>query len=205
MTPRVIPSSQQFITGITLGVIGFLGLLSAILTLTLWLNLSNAVSHASGLCNQFGGEYSSLCRQSIKNVVPGVPAALVIYLILMILGSLLATSGAALLFLKKQVGRFLILAGGIVMLACAIICEARYSATGRITYDLIAGLLVALAGGLMFVPAVRTALGLPSMSTSGGGLGQFQGSRQSPYRDQQLPQYGSPGFGGYASPQWWSR
>jgi hypothetical protein len=198
------PSSQQFITWITLGIIGFLGLLSAILTLTLWLNVSSAVSHASELCNQFGGEYSSLCRQSVKNVVPAVPAALVIYLILMILGSLLASSGAALLFLKKQAGRFLILGGGIVMLACAIICQARYSAAGRITYDLIAGLLIALAGGLMFVPTFRTALGLPSMSTSGSGLGQSPGSRQSPYRDQQPPQYGSPGVGGYASPQWWS-
>jgi hypothetical protein len=199
------PSSQQLISWIILGVIGLLGLLSAILTLTLWLNLSSAASHASDLCNRFGGEYSSLCRQSIKNVVPSVPTALVIYLILVIFGSLLAASGAALLFLQKQAGRFLILGGGLVMLACAIVCEARYSATGRITYDLIAGLLIAVAGGLMFVPAFRTTLGLGSMSTGGGGLGQFQGGGQSPYGQPQLPQYGPPGSGGYPPSQWWGR
>lgn len=199
------PSSQQFITWITLGIIGLLGLLSAILTLTLWLNLSSAVSHASDLCSQFGGEYSTLCRQSIKNMAPSVPAALAIYLILMILGSLMATSGAALLFLKKHVGRFLILGGGIVMLACAIICEARYTATGRITYDLIAGLLIAVAGGLMFVLAFRTALGLPSMSAGSGELDQFCGGGQSPYGPPHPPQLGSPSLGGYPPPPWWSQ
>src|SRR5262249_54707533 len=103
---------------------------------------------------------------------------------------------------KNHVGRFLILGGGGVMLVCAIICEARYSATGRITYDLIAGLLIAVAGGLMFVPAFRTALDLPSMSTGGGALGQFHGGGQSPYRQPHSAQYGPPGFGGYPPPQW---
>jgi hypothetical protein len=199
------PSPQEFITWITLGVIGYLGLLGAILTLMLWLNLSSAVSHASELCDRFGGEYSGVCRQSIKNAVPGVPASLVIYLALTILGGLVVTGGAVLLFLKKHVGRFLILGGGIVMLACAIICEARYSATGRITYDLIAGLFITVAGGLTFVPAFQTALGLPSMSTSGGGPGQFQCGGQSQYGQLQPPHYGSPVSGEYPPPQWWSR
>jgi hypothetical protein len=199
------PSSQQFITWVTFGAIGLLGLLGAILTLTLWLNLSSAASHASDLCNQFGGEYSSLCRQSIKSAVPGVPATLVIYLILIIVGSLVATSGAVLLFLNKQVGRFLILGGGLVMLACAIVCEARYSATGRITYDLIAGLLIAVAGGLTFVPAFRPGLASPSTSTGDGGLGQFQGGGQSTYGQPQPPHYGPPGSGEYPPPQWWGR
>jgi hypothetical protein len=199
------PSPQQLITWITLGVIGLFGLLSAILTLTLWLNLNSAVSHASDLCNQFGGEYSSICRQSLMNAAPRIPTGLVVCFSLVILGSLVATTGAALLFLKKHAGRFLILGGGILMLACAIICEARYSATGRITYDLIAGLLIAVAGGLMFAPAFRMALGLPSASTVGGGLGQFQGGGQSLYGQPQPPQYGPPGFGGCPPSQWWSR
>jgi len=42
----------------------------------------------------------------------------------------------------------------------AIGCEARYGATGRITYDLIAGLVIAVTAGLMFVPAFRAVLGL---------------------------------------------
>jgi hypothetical protein len=119
-------------------------------------------------------------------------------------GGLLAAGGAALLFLKKHAGRFLILGGGILMLACAIICEARYSASGRITYDLVAGLLIAVAGGLMCVPAVRIALGLPSTSNVGE-LGQFQGGGQSPYGQPQPSQYGPPSSGGYPPQQWWSR
>jgi hypothetical protein len=189
---------------ITLGLIGLLGLLSAIFTLTLWLNLKSAVSHASDLCNQFGGEYSSICRQSLMNAAPSIPTALVVCFSLVIFGGLLATGGAALLFLKKHAGRFLILGGGILMLACAIICEARYSSSGRITYDLVAGLLIAVAGGLMCVPAVRIALGLPTTSNVGG-LGQFQGGGPSPYGQPQPPQYGSPGSGGYSPPEWWGR
>lgn len=202
-TTRTGPSSQQLITSITLGIIGLLGLLGAILTLTLWLNLSSAASHASDLCDHFGGEYSTLCRYSVKNAVPDVPVPLVIYLILIILGSLTATSGAVLFFLKNHVGQFLILGGGIVMLAFAIICEARYNATGRISYDLTAGLLIAVAGGLMFVPAFRAAVGWPAMSTGGRrDPGRFYGGVQPPYGQPQPPPYGMPGSGGYSPPQW---
>lgn len=196
------PSSQQITSWITLGIIGLLGLLGAILTLTLWINLSSAVSRASDVCNQFGGEYSSLCRRSIKNAIPGVPAALVTCLILMIAGSLVATGGAVMLFLKRQMGQFLVLGGGIVMLVFAIGCEARYGATGRITYDLIAGLVIAVAGGLMLVPAVRMALGLAPKSTGGPGPGGFQGGGQWPYGQPQPPQPGPPGPGGYPPQQW---
>jgi hypothetical protein len=127
---------------------------------------------------------------------------LVVYFVLIIVASIVATSGAVLLFLKKQMGRFLVLGGGIVMLACAMVCEARYSATGRVTYDLIAGLLIAVVGGLMFVPAFRTALDLPSMSTGGGVPDQFQSGGPALYGQPQLPQYGAPGSGGYPPPQW---
>jgi hypothetical protein len=196
------PSSQQFITWIALGIIGLLGLLAAILTFTLWLNLSSAASHASDLCDRFSGEYSTLCRHSIKNAVPDVPTPLVIYLILIIVGSLVATSGAVLLFLKNHVGQFLVLGGGIVMLTFAIVCEIRYNATGRISYDLTAGLLIAIAGGLMFIPAFRAAVGWPSMSAGGRDPGRFYGSVQSPYSQPQPPPYGLPGPGGYPPPQW---
>ncbi len=64
------------------------------------------------------------------------------------------------LFLKKQMGQFLILGGGIVMLMLSIGCEARYGATGRLTYDLIAGFVIAAVGGLMLIPAFRMTLGL---------------------------------------------
>jgi hypothetical protein len=188
-SPASGPSAQQLITWIALGVIGLLGLLGAILTLTLWLNMSSAASHAADLCNQFGGEYTSLCRQSIKTAVPSVPATMAIYLVLVILGSLGAASGALLLFLKKYVGQFLILSGGVVMLTFAIVYEAQYSAASRITYDLIAGLLIAVAGGVLFVPAFRTVVG-------------FQPRGQSPYGQPRPPQYGPPSSHEYPPPQW---
>ncbi|MBV9721052.1 MAG: hypothetical protein JO082_03945, partial [Mycobacterium sp.] len=136
--PATGPTPQQTTGWITFAVIGLLGLLGAILTLTLWLNMSSAASRASEVCNRFGGEYSSICRQSIKNVVPSIPPALVASLFLIIAASLVATGGAVMLVLKRPTGQFLLLGGGIVMLVLAIGCEARYGATGRLTYDLIA-------------------------------------------------------------------
>ena len=142
-----------------------MGLLGAILTLTLWINLNSAVSRAADVCNRFGGEYSSMCREQIKNMVPTVPVALVVCLFLIIAACLAAAAGAVMLFVKRPMGQFLILGGGIVMLMLSIGCEARYGATSRVTYDLIAGLVIAVIGGLMFVPAFRVILGLPPRLT----------------------------------------
>ena len=140
-------------------------MLGAILTLTLWINLNSAVSRAADVCNRFGGEYSSMCRQQIKNMVPSVPVALVVCLFLIIAACLAVTTGAVMLFVKRPMGQFLILGGGIVMLILSIGCEARYGATSRVTYDLIAGLVIAAIGGLMFVPAFRLVMGLPPRLT----------------------------------------
>ena len=101
------PTSQQTISWITFAAVGLLGLLGTVLTLTLWINMSSAVSRATDMCNRFGGEYSSLCRQQIKNTVPSVPAALVTCLFLIIAAGLAATAGAVMLFLKKRMGHFL--------------------------------------------------------------------------------------------------
>jgi hypothetical protein len=199
--PAAGPASQQTIGWITFAIVGLLGLLGAILTLTLWLNMSSAVSRASAVCNRFGGEYSSICRQSIKNALPGIPPALVTSLCLIIAASLLATAGAVMLVLKRPTGQFLLLGGGIVMLVLAIGCEARYGATGRLTYDLIAGVVIAAVGGLMLVPAFRFALGL-SPKPAAAGPGGFQGGGQWPYGQPQPPQYGPPGPGGYPPQQW---
>lgn len=179
-----------------------LGLLGAILTLTLWLNMSSAVSRASDVCNRFGGEYSSMCRQSIKNVVPSIPPALVASLFIIIAASLVATAGAVMLVLKRPTGQFLLLGGGIVMLVLAIGCEARYGATGRLTYDLIAGVIIAATGGLMLVSAFRFALGLSPKPAASPGPGGFQGGGQWPYGQPQPPQYGPPDAGGYPPQKW---
>ena len=196
------PTPQQTISWITFAVIGLLGLLGTILTLTLWINLSSAADRASEVCNRFGGEFSSLCREQIQNTVPSIPMALVTCLFLMIAASLTAAGGAVMLFRKKQMGQFLILGGGIVMLVLAIGCEARYGPTGRITYDLIAGFVIAAAGGLMLVPAYRMTLGLSPKPTGDPGPGGFPGGGQWPYGQPHPPQNGPPGPGGYPPQQW---
>ena len=195
------PTSQQTISWVTFAAVGLLGLLGAILTLTLWINLSSAVNRASDMCKRFGGEYSTLCRQQVEHMVPSVPTALVVCLSMIIAAGLAAAAGAVMLFLKKQMGQFLILGGGIVMLMLSIGCEARYGATGRITYDLVAGFVIAAAGGLMLIPAFRMTMGLPPKPTGGPVPGGFQGG-QWPYGQPQPPPQGPPGPGGYPPANW---
>lgn len=195
--PTPSPSSQQTISWVTFAAIGLLGLLGAILTLTLWINLSSAVNRATDICKRFGGEYSTLCRQQIENMVPSIPPALVACLFLIIAAGLAAAGGAVMLFLGKQTGQFLILGGGIVMLVLSIGCEARYGATGRITYDLIAGFVIAAAGGLMLIPAFRLSLGMPPKLTDGPVPGGLQGGGHWPYGQPPPPQQGPPGPTGY--------
>lgn len=196
------PTSQQTISWITFAGVGLLGLLGTVLTLTLWINLNSAVNRAADVCKRFGGEYAALCRQQIEHTVPTVPAALVICMFLIMAAGLAAAGGAVMLFLKKQMGQFLILGGGLVMLVLSIACEARYGATGRITYDLVAGFLVAAVGGLMLIPAFRMTMGLPPKPTGGPAPGGFQGGGQWPYGQPQPPQQGPPGPGGYPPPNW---
>jgi hypothetical protein len=155
------PTFQQTLGGISLAAIGLLGLLGAILTLTLWINLNSAEDHAADVCNRFKGEYANSCRHQIESMVPSVPVALVVCLFLIIGACLAVSGGAAMLFVRRVLGQFLILGGGIVMLVLSIGVEARYGATSRVTYDLIAGLVIAVIGGLLFVPAFRVLLGLP--------------------------------------------
>lgn len=193
------PTSQQTIGWVTFAAIGLLGLLGAILTLTLWINLSSAVNRASDICKRWGGgEFYNLCRQQF----PTLPATLVVCLFLIIAAGLAAAAGAVMLFLRRQMGQFLILGGGIVMLVLSIGCEARYGATSRITYDLIAGFVIAAVGGLMLIPAFRMTLGMPPNLTGGPVPGGFQGSGPWPYGQPQPPQQGPPGPGGYPPPNW---
>jgi hypothetical protein len=200
--PAIAPTSQQAISWITFAVVGLLGLLGTILTLTLWINMNSAVSRASDVCNRFGGEYSTICREHIRHTVPSIPATLVTCLFLIIGAGLAATGGAVMLFLKRQMGQFVILGGGIVMLLLAIGCEARYGATGRLTYDLIAGFIIAAVGGLMFIPAFRITLGLSPRLVGGPAPGGFPRGGSWPYGQPPPPPQGLPGPGGYPPPHW---
>jgi hypothetical protein len=84
------------------------------------------------------------------------------------------------------------------MLMLSIGCEARYGATSRVTYDLIAGLVIAVIGGLMFVPAFRVILGLPPRLTDVHRAPGFPRGGQWPPGPPPPPQHGPPG-----PPQHW--
>jgi hypothetical protein len=169
------PSAQQIITWIALGGIAIFGLLGAILTGALLSDLVSAVGKVSDICDRYGGQASDICNQTLKDHGPHLPAAVVFYLVLMIAGSLTALGGAVLLFVKKHFGHWLVIGGGAVMLLFAIISEVQYGSAGRITYDLIAGLLISAAGGAMFAPQVRQFLGMPPLQAGGARPGQFGG------------------------------
>jgi hypothetical protein len=196
--PASAPTAQQTVGWISFASIGLLGLLGAILTLTLWINLTSAVSRAADMCNRFGGEYANLCRHQIKSMVPTLPVALVVCLFLIIAAALAVASGAAMLSIKRPMGQFLILGGGIVMLVLSIGCEARYGATGRVTYDLIAGLVIAATAGLMFVPGFRVVLGLPPHLVNNASSGGFPAGGPWPPGPAHPPSFGPPG----PPPQW---
>jgi hypothetical protein len=197
--PDTGPNSRQIAMWVTLGVVIFLGLLSAILTLTLLMDISSAVSRVSDMCNQYG-QLSGICKQSLRNHGVRVPGAAVTYLLLIILGSVTALGGALLMMLRKHFGQFLILGGGLVMLLFTIVCAAHYGGTGRITYDLIAGVFIAIAGGLLLLPQIRQLLGLPPALGIGRRPSPFGGIHQ-PYGRPYPGPYGQPGPGGYP-PRW---
>ena len=193
----VSPTSQQTISWITFAAVGLLALLGTILTLTLWINMNSAVSRAMDMCKRFGGEFYTLCQQQVESSAPSVPTVLVACLFLIMAAGLAAAAGAVMLFLKKPLGQFLILGGGLVMLVLAIACEARYGATGRITYDLVAGFVIAATGGLLLIPAFRMTMGLPPNPTGPNA----PGGAQWPYGQPPPPQQRPPGSGGYP-PHW---
>ena len=81
------------------------------------------------------------------------------------------------LFVKRPLGQFLILGGGIVMLILSIGCEARYGATSRVTYDLIAGLVIAVIGGLHVRPGISGGLGVAAEIDRCPSAGRVSGRR----------------------------
>lgn len=156
-----VAAPQQTFGWVIMAAVGLLGLLGAILTLTLWINANSAVNRAADICERLGRGYAAACRQQVAQMVPGLPPALVGCLFLIVAAGLAVAAGSAMLFARKPLGQFVVLGGGVVMLMLSIGVEARFGATGRLTYDLIAGLSIVVAGALMFVPAFRIALGLP--------------------------------------------
>ncbi len=168
------PGNQQVAVGSSLGVIGVLGLVGAVLTAALWVGITSAVSRASKACGEFRDEIYYLCQQSVDSTTPHVPLPVMLYLMLLIAGSLTAVAGVVVLFWRTPTGQYLVLGGGAAMVLFAIVAEAQYRDSGRITYDLVAGLVISIAGGLMFLPRVRVLLGLPALTTTRP-AGEFRG------------------------------
>ena len=100
--PFPAPTSQQKIGWITFAIVGLLGLLGAVLTLTLWINLDSAVNRAGEMCDRFSGEYARSCRQSVKNLVPRIPVALVVCVFLIIGGLMFVPAFRVLLGLPPK-------------------------------------------------------------------------------------------------------
>jgi hypothetical protein len=192
----IAPTTQQTISLITFAAVGLLGLLGTILTLTLWINMASAVHRAGDICNRFTGEKLALCQQRIEHI----PAIVVACLFVIMAAGLAATLGAVMLVLKRQMGQFLVLGGGIVMLLLSIGCEARYGATGRLTYDLVAGFVIAAVGGLMLIQVFRLVMGLPLKPGGGRLSGALHGGGPWPYG--QPPQQNPSGSGGQPPPNW---
>jgi len=81
-------------------------------------------------------------------------------------------------------------------------CEARYGTTSRVTYDLIAGLVITVTASLMFVPAFRVLFGLPPNLTDRPAPRAFAGDEPWPYGQPPPQQHGPLGPGGPPPQQW---
>lgn len=196
------PSTTQVVAWIVLGVVTVMALLAAILTITFW---SDASAAAGGdPCAGLTGAEAQACQQFTPQNTGGLPTAAIIYFVLLIVGGVAAIAGAVLIFLKRYVGQWAILAGGVLLLLFGIIFTVQYVSTGRIVYDLIAGIVIAGAGALAFFPQTREYLGLPPVAPTAygqaGGFGQPNpyGQPQQPYGQQP---YGMPQQGYGQQPQ----
>lgn len=200
--PAPAPTTPQSVGWVTFAVIGLLGLLGAILTLILWVNMNSRVNQAAAIRDRCIGEYSTMCPQRIQNLVTAIPVPLVICLFLVIGASVAVAGGAIMLFLRRPMGQFLILGGGIMILVLSIASEARYGTVGQVTYDLVAGLVITAAAALMFAPTFRVILGLPPKLTDRPVPAGFPGGGPWPYGQPPPQQHGPLGPGG-PPPQLW--
>lgn len=201
------PDTGQIITWAVLGVVALMSLLAAIMTITLWSDVGSAADAFSGNsaaeCAQAGLSQAE-CQQALAQAQSSVsiPAAMVIYFILLLIGGIAGVAGAVMIFLKRYVGQYAIVGGGALLLLFSIIFMAQYAGEGRITYDLIAGIIVGGAGALGFFPQTRAYLGLPPGPVAAGGYGQVGGFGQPAYGQQSSP---APGYGqqpAYGQPQY---
>ena len=114
------PGTQQIATWAVFGTVALLGGLAAILT---WCS-DSTWAPPSTAHRMFAGSSAANLRH-----LPAVaekqraarPGSVIVYLIMLTISSVTAVAGAVLLFLRKYVGQFLVLGGGVVLLLFAIV------------------------------------------------------------------------------------
>ncbi|GLZ39883.1 hypothetical protein [Actinokineospora sp. NBRC 105648] len=182
-------SNTGMISLIVLGAVALLGVITAIMGLSLASDISSVSGYCSGVDSRFLAGVA--CPTGINTLFSW----------LQVLGAVAAVAGAVLLALKKtNYGHLLIAGGGGAVVLFAILNGATFSFAGSVTTSLVFGLIIAGAGALAFFPQTKDYLvASPPLGSLGGGGGPTNpptggfGQQQPGGFGQQPPQQG--GFG----------
>jgi hypothetical protein len=189
-------SNTQMITWIVAGVAAILGLVTAILTLVDFGDLSDYSEAYSQIKD-------SPAAARAGSELPSAPLMWILAIVCL-LGGLVAVGAGVMIFLKNKLGAMLLLVGGGLMAVGALvwliaITSDSLKAFGFPVLALIAGIVVAGLGSLQFFPGTKAWVGLGGSAF--GATPQMGGFQQPP------PGYGPPqGYGqqpppGYGQPQ----
>ncbi|HKS44656.1 MAG TPA: hypothetical protein VJT49_05985 [Amycolatopsis sp.] len=167
--------NAQLFAWIAAGALIVIGLLTAILTLTVWTDAGSAASASSSYCDQYSGTLKQTCEDAVGSAseASSVPGAAIFYFIMLILGGLATAAAGVLIILKQKFAHFVAVGGGFLLLLFSIIFGAQYTfSVGRIVTDLILGIIVLVIGALGFFPQTAQFIGAGGGSPSGpGGFG----------------------------------
>lgn len=185
--------NTQLISMIIAGVVAVLGVIGAILTITLWADVGGAGGEAASGCSQFDDpELRAQCERSAEQFAEdvSVPFRVHLYLAMLLIGSLAAIGGAVMIYLKKNLAHYLVLGGGALMLLFAFIYGVDGQFIARLVFLLLFGIVITAAGALGFFPQTKQYLGQGSvLGGPGGGYGPPPGGG-----------YGPPPGGGFGQP-----
>jgi hypothetical protein len=172
------------------GVVALLGIIGAIITITLWADLGGGGDAASG-CAGLPPDLQAECERQVESATE-IPFKYHLYMIMYLLGSLAAIGGAVLIYLKKPFAHYTILGGAVlVFLSSLLIFFEEGDSGGRPIIMFIFSLVFAAAGALGFFPQTKAYVGLGGSVLGGpGGYGPPPGSGG----------YGPPPGGGFGGP-----
>jgi hypothetical protein len=169
---------------------GVLGVLGAVLALVTWVLASGSIAQqGEKFCTSLSGSIAEECRQAFH-----IPTALVSYLIVIIVGGLVAAAGGVMLYLRNKIGSPVLVVGGVLMVLFSVIISMQYVLPWELFIALLCGVLALVIGLLAYLPQTSRALGLPSLLTARGSGTSAAGARPSGP--------GSPAQFGAAGQQW---